>query len=120
MSKQSQAKRKGADTEIWAVQREWTAGLDAEHIRKAGEKDQGDHWVRLPSGLQVVQVKAVRNLSLTATLKAVAKQAAEFAQARDLAKVPPCHVLVRPYGLGRARIDEWPIVQTFGQFLGEG
>lgn len=95
-------------------------GRDAEHIRKAGEHDRGDFYVDLPSGLVVVQSKAVKRISLTAVLKEAAQQAQNFAVHRGLEVAPRSMVLVRPYGLGRARIDDWPVVQTYGQLLASG
>jgi len=111
-----QAKRRGAETEIWAVEQAWVHLRDAEHIRKAGENDRGDFYVALPGGLVVVQSKAVRKISLHQVLKEAGKQATNFGEYRNV-ETPRSAVLVRPNGLGRARIDEWPLVQTYGQFL---
>lgn len=117
----AQAKRRGAQAEIWPVERCWVERLDADRLRLAGSEDEGDWWMRTTRGdLWVMQSKAVRKLSMGAALKAAAQQAEQYAAHRKLSEVPRYGLLVRPYGLGRGRIDEWPLVQPFGQLLTRG
>lgn len=115
-----QGKRRGTEAEVWPVQYAWKLGLEAERLRLAGELDWGDMWVRTPIGLAVIQCKAVRGLSLPATLKEAQEQAERYAEARGLPTVPRAYVLVRPYGMGRENVHRWPLVSTLEQALTRG
>lgn len=56
-----------------------------------------------------LEVKARRGLDLPGTLR----QQAERLKPGDLG-----FAVIRPDGYGPARIDEWPVAMTFGQFVG--
>ncbi|MEV7908497.1 hypothetical protein [Streptomyces anulatus] len=113
----SQAKRRGTETETWTVQYARDHGRRAEKIARAGELDEGDVWVELPSGLVVIQVKARRRLDLPGALRDAADQAVNFAAARGLLEVPRSYVVSRPYGYGERRMDDWIVSQRFAQLI---
>lgn len=102
------------------MERAWVEGYDSERLRLAGKNDEGDWWLKLPSGLIIMQEKAVKNLSLPGALREARKQAENYAKARGLDEIPRFMVHMRPPGFGRARLDEWPVAQTFGQLLERG
>jgi len=117
----AQAKRRGTEAEVWPVERAWVEKLDADRLRLSGREDEGDWWLRTRRGdLWVMQSKAVKRISLTSVLRQAQEQARNYAKHRHMEDVPLSGVLVRPYGYGRGRIDEWPVVQTFGQLLERG
>lgn len=117
----SAAKRRGAEAEIWPVERAWLEGLEAERIPQVGREDEGDWWIRTRQGhLWVMQSKAVKKLSRRAALKDAKRQAENFAKHRGLTEIPRYGVLVRGVGMGRAMLDEWELFQSYGQLLERG
>lgn len=110
------AKRRGSEAEIWPVQYAQGLGLEADHIRQQGDSKPDIKVVTRGGQLYVIQCKARRNLSITRVLREAQDQAENYARAMGL-DVPPAALLVRPYGMGRMSIGQWPIIQTFEQFL---
>lgn len=91
-------------------------GLAADHIRQQGDSKPDIKVTTAGGRLYVVQCKARRNLSITRVLREAQDQADNYARAMGI-DVPPAVLLVRPYGMGRMSIGQWPLIQTFEQFL---
>ena len=121
----TQAKRRGAQAEIWPVEHARKVhGLQAEPIRKAGALDQGDHYVKLdrPEWAQwaVFEDKARRKLDIGKALREAQIEALNFQDARGLFHTPRSFVLARPIGLGEKQVGKWWVIQTYDQLLHYG
>jgi hypothetical protein len=112
------AKRRGAEAEIWPVEYALTLKLEADHIRQISGRSMPDiKVVTATHNLYVIQCKARKNLSITKVLREAQHQAENYMDVMGLDAVPRSALLIRPYGMGRASIGQWPLVQTFEQFL---
>jgi hypothetical protein len=118
----SQAKRRGAEAEIWPVNHARRRhGLLAEPIRKAGQNDQGDFYIQFDAhDLGVFEAKARRNLDIGKALKEAHTEARNFQVARDLDVTPRAFVIARPVGLGEKQVGAWWVIQRFDQLLAHG
>jgi hypothetical protein len=117
------AKRRGAEAEIWPV--EWMqqrmithAPADVSYIRQTTGKSMPDlKVITMSNRLYVVQCKARRNLSIPRVLREAQEQAENYAIALGLHEVPRSALLFRPYGMGKESVGQWPLVQTWEQFM---
>lgn len=109
-------KRKGSLFEVSVMKWLRGKGISAERLRLAGQADEGDIVCMVAGQPYIFELKATAKMELPQFWREATAEAANYAEARGLDKVPPAYVIVKRRSAGIE--DAW-VIQNLEQWVKE-
>ena len=107
-------KRKGSLFETSILKFLRGRGVLAERLRLAGKDDEGDIVCIVAGQPYIFELKATAKMELPRFWREATTEAANYAKARNLDKVPPAYVIVKRRSAG---LEQAWVIQNLDQWL---
>lgn len=107
-------KRKGSLFETGILKFLRVRGVLAERLRLAGKDDEGDIVCIVAGQPYIFELKATAKMELPRFWREATMEAANYAKARNLDKVPPAYVIVKRRNAG---LEQSWVIQDLDQWL---
>ena len=107
-------KRKGSLFETSVLKFLRSRGVLAERLRLAGKDDEGDIVCIVAGQPYIFELKATAKMALPQFWREATLEAANYAKARGLEKVPPAYVIVKRRSAG---LEQAWVIQDLDQWL---